>query len=193
MTAETDAMQIQSFRICFRLERRIHKVDRWRVPLPYGMPVHGLLYGVGILAALLLASRVPLLSSLLDAIHPIIRYGALPIAGGYALTELKLDDRAGHQVARSWLRMHVEPKRLAAFRRAPVESSVRFAPVTVTADCSGPELRRAVIEGEGRVVVRGAARMDARGRTLRVRPEAGPALARGRQVALRSGQRIVIG
>ncbi len=31
---------------CFDLERRLHKIDRWRVPLPYGLPLRSLGYFV---------------------------------------------------------------------------------------------------------------------------------------------------
>jgi hypothetical protein len=193
MQPDDGTMQIRSFRVCFKLERRIHQVDRWRVPLPYGMPVRGLLYGAAILAAVLVAGQLPGLSALLGAVHPIIRYGALPIGGGYLLTELKLDGRSGHAVVRSWLRMHVEPRRLSAFRPAPAEAEVRLGAITVAADGRGPRLRRAVIEGEGRVVLRSPVRLRVRGRTLRVEPEVGPVQARGRQINLRPGQRVMIG
>jgi len=40
--ADQQTLQIRSFRVVFDLERRLHKIDRWRIPLPYGVPVRGL-------------------------------------------------------------------------------------------------------------------------------------------------------
>jgi hypothetical protein len=193
MAADDTSMQIRSFRVCFQLERRIHKLDRWRIPLPYGLPVRGLLYGAAILAAVLVAARLPLLSSLVGALHPIVRYGLLPVAGGYLLTELKLDGRSGHSVAISWLRMRFAPTRVCAFRPVLGATQVRLGALTVAADGRGPRLRRGVIDGEGPVVLRGPVAFRARGRTLRARPEGAELPPRARQVNLRPGQRIVIG
>jgi hypothetical protein len=193
MAAEDTTMQIRSFRVCFQLERRIHKLERWRIPLPYGLPVRGLLYGGAILVAVLVAARLPLLSSLVGALHPVVRYGLLPVAGGYLLTELKLDGRSGHSVAISWLRMRFGPRRICAFRPLAGATQVRLGAVTVAADGRGPRLRRGVIEGEGPVVLRTPVALRTKGRTLRVRPDGGEVRPRGRQINLRPGQRIVIG
>lgn len=193
MAADDTTMQIRSFRVCFQLERRIHRLERWRIPLPYGLPVRGLLYGAAILVAVLVAGRLPLLSGVLGAVHPIVLYGVLPIAGGYVLTELKLDGRSGHSVAFSWLRMQFAPSRLCAFRALSGATEVRLGAVTVAADGRGPRLRRGVIDGEGPVVLRNPVALRTRGRTLRVRPESAEVHERGRQINLRPGQRIVIG
>ena len=33
MSAQPGPIQIRSFRVCFQLERRLHKIDRWRIPV----------------------------------------------------------------------------------------------------------------------------------------------------------------
>lgn len=190
--ASYGGVEIRSFRVCFRLERRIHKIDRWRIPLPYGMPVRGIVYALIVEVAVLVAMQLPILSALLGLLHPILRYAALPIGVGYLLTELVLDGRSGPAVVRSCIRVAVEPRRLVAFRRAPATGRVLFAPLTMGPDEHGPRLRRAVIEGNGRVIVRQPAELEPHGRTLRVLPREGEPMVRGRQVGLRPGQRMVI-
>jgi hypothetical protein len=72
---DEDSLPIRSYRLYFELERRIHKIDRWRIPVPYGVPLRGLAYGVPLrglaygaaaLAAVLLASGAPLAGQLLS-------------------------------------------------------------------------------------------------------------------------------
>ena len=36
---EREARPIRSYRVCFSLERRIYKIDRWRLPVPWGVPL----------------------------------------------------------------------------------------------------------------------------------------------------------
>lgn len=192
MAADDGTVQIRSFRVCFRVERRIHRVDRWRIPLPYGMPVRGLAYGAVILLAVVVGGGIPVVSDLLGLLHPIIRYGALPVAGGYLLTELKVDGRTGHAVVRSWVRMRLAPRRLAGCRAAPPPGRVRFGSIAVAPDERGPRLRPGVVEGRGRVVLVQPAALRVRGRALHVEGRSGPPQRRGRQINLRPGQRVVI-
>jgi len=193
MPERGEGIAIRSFRVCFRLERRLHKIDRWRIPLPYGMPVRGIVYGALVLAGVLVAERVPVLSSLLGVLHPILRYGLVPVAAGYLLTELSLDGRSGHAVVRSWLRMRLQPRRISAFRAAPAPGQVRLGSVTVAPDERGPRLRPGVIEGRGPIVVRCPVRMRTRGRTLRVRQQSDGVARPGKRINLRRGQRVAVG
>jgi hypothetical protein len=193
MEPDENALTIRSFRVCFKVERRLHKIDRFRIPLPYGLPVRGLVYGAVILLAVLIAGKLPLISLLVDPLHPIVRYAALPLTGGYLLTELTIDGRSGHQLAASFLRLRLQPRRLVAFKAAPAPATVVLEPIPVAPDERGPRLRRGVIEGEGRVVLRQPARLRPRGRTLRVTPEGGDPRRRGQRIDLRTGQRVVLG
>ena len=44
MRREESDIQLRSFRVCFQLERRLHRIDRFRLPFPYGLPLRGLGY-----------------------------------------------------------------------------------------------------------------------------------------------------
>ena len=185
-------LEIRSFRLCFALERRLHRIDRFRLPLPYGLPLRGLGYGAAILLAVLVLGALPLTGGLLGLLDPVIRFGVLPIAGGYLLTELRVDGRSGHAVVLSWLRMRLAPRRVRAFRAHRPPRCFVLEPIAVAPDERGARLRRGLIEGRGRVFVRQPAQLSARGRTLRIQPRDGAPRRRGTQVDLRSGQRAVI-
>ena len=51
--------QIRSYGVVFSLERRLHSIDRFRIPLPYGLPLRSVGYGALILAAVLAARSAP--------------------------------------------------------------------------------------------------------------------------------------
>jgi hypothetical protein len=38
-------LEVRSFRVVFQLERRLHRIQHWKLPLPYGLPLRGLAYG----------------------------------------------------------------------------------------------------------------------------------------------------
>ncbi|HST38172.1 MAG TPA: hypothetical protein VLK58_01620 [Conexibacter sp.] len=191
MREESD-IQIRSFRVCFQLERRLHRIDRFRLPFPYGLPLRGLGYGAMILLAVLVAGALPLLGDLVRLITPTIRFGVLPIAGGYLMTELKIDGRHGHAVVGSWLRLRLGRRRVRGFRAHREPSSFLLEPIAVAPDERGAHLRRGRIDGAGRIFLRQPARLDVSGQTLRVRPEDAPPRRRGTQIDLRPGQRVVI-
>lgn len=184
---------IRSYRVCFDLERRIHKVDQWRLPLPYGLPLRGLVYGLVLLTSMFVLSRLPVLGAMLGALHPAVRYIAFPFTGAYLLLRWKVDGRSPHATALSWLRMRLEPRRVVAFRAAPPQGPVTLGVVTVAPDERGARLRRGVIHGPARVVLRYPVRARARGGTLYIRDSGGAPLRRGKHVRVRKGQRVVVG
>lgn len=192
MAAEDGTVPIRSFRVCFDLERRIHKVDQWRIPLPYGLPLRSLAYFGAVLAAVLVLARLPITGQLLGVLHPAIRLVILPAAAAYFLTRWRVDGRLPHAAGLAWLRMRVEPARVSAFRAAPAPGRVELGPITLAPDERGARMRPGVIEGPAQVVIRYRARMRARGRTLTLSDQQGPPLWRGKQVNLREGQRLEV-
>src|SRR3954451_9679817 len=84
---------IRSFGVVFDLERRIHKIDRFRVPLPYGLPLRSLGYAILALSIVLVASGVPLIGKPIVGIPAPLRLVGLPVAAAYALTGLHIDGR----------------------------------------------------------------------------------------------------
>jgi hypothetical protein len=190
--ADEGTIRIRSYRVCFDLERRIHKIDRWRIPLPYGLPLRGIVYFLAALGAVLVARPLPIAGGFLDTLHPALRYFALPVGTAVALMRWTIDGRTPHATAKAWLRMRLSPRRLCAFRPAPATGPVRFEPITIVPDESSPRLRRAVVHGPATVTLRYAAQLHARARTLRVVSKDGPPLWQGKTIELKRGQRMVI-
>src|SRR5215213_3634989 len=85
---------IRSYRVVFRLERRLHKVDRWRIPVPYGLQLRGVAYFAAVLAAVVLVGRLPAAGELLAVLPAPLRFVVGPIAVAFALTRLSPDGRA---------------------------------------------------------------------------------------------------
>jgi len=187
-----DPIQIRSFRVCFRLERRIHKIDRWRIPLPFGVPLRGAGYALVALLAIAMASSLPIAGTLLHVLPTPLRLVVLPVGIATVLTRWEIDGRPAHASGLAWVRMRLAPARLAAFRPAPASGPARLGAVTIAGDGRGARLRPAVVTGPARLVVRYPVRSRRRRRTLVLVREPGPSQWRGTQVTLRAGQRAVL-
>jgi len=195
MAHERAPVRIRSYRQVTRFERRLHRVGPWQIPLPYGVPVAGLLYAGAALLILLLLSRSPLTRTLLDLLPAPLRLGLLPIAIAWTLCRVRPDGRPPLRVAAAWTRRRLAPKRICAFRPAgrPARAP-RHADVLVAADGRGPTLPHAVLTvprgGEGvSFVLHYPCAVWERGRTLHVRQLPGGALWEGTQLRLHPGQR----
>jgi hypothetical protein len=110
------ALQIRSFRVVFDLERRIHHVDRFRVPLPYGVPLRSVGYAAAALVAVLIGQGLPIVGSVLMTMDAPVRLALLPIGVSVLLSRLRIDGRPAHVAALAWLRFVVGPTRYVAFR-----------------------------------------------------------------------------
>jgi hypothetical protein len=183
---------IRGFHVCFRIERRIHKIDRWRIPIPYGVPLRGVAYGAAVLVAVLILGSLPVVDQVLDWFGPWVHYAVLPLGAGWGLYRWTIDGRSSPQTALAWLRWRLSRRRISACREAPETGPVTFGDVTVAPDERGSRLRAAVIEGPAKLVFRYPIERRARGRTLTVRQSAGEPRWRGTQVRLRRGQRVVV-
>jgi hypothetical protein len=185
-------MQIRSFRVCFRLERRIHKIDRWRIPLPFGVPLRGVGYAAVAFVLLSIAGRLPVFSELLGMLPTPIRLAVLPVGIAYAMTRWEIDGRAAHASVRAWAGMHLSPRRVAAFRPAAALGTVTLGDVTIARDDRGARLRPAVVVGPARMILRYPVQARSRRGTLWLEHEPGTPQWRGKQVNLRPGQRAVV-
>jgi hypothetical protein len=183
---------IRSFRLCFDMERRIHRIDRWRIPVPYGVPLRGVAYGAAALAAVLLLQRLPVTGELLGVLHPALRFLILPIAVACALTRLRVDGRPAHAAALAWLRWRLEPWKLTAFRAAERPGVRLLGDLAIAADDGSAVYRRCVIRGPATVTARHPARARARARKLELRQAGGGPLWRGKRIRLAEGQRLVV-
>jgi hypothetical protein len=191
-----ERLPIHSFRVVFELERRIHKVDRWRVPVPYGVPLRGLAYWAVALAATIVFTRLPLLGNAIGLLPAPVRLVLVPVGIAYALARVQIDGRPAHQAILAWARLWTSPSRLAAARRVPADGQViRIGQLTLVPDERAACYRPALIEGPATVLLRQRFSHEVRGRrrpTLHVRPVAGAPLFAGKQVQLRAGQRVLV-
>jgi hypothetical protein len=184
---------IRSYRVCFALERRIHKIDRWRIPVPFGVPLRGLGYAAGAAAAMLLLGRLPVIGLAIGALHPALRFVAVPVCIAFVLCRWEIDGRPAHVGLISMARFHLGPRRLIAFRAVSrTDNVVRLRDVVIAPDESGPRLRRGTIRGPATIVLRYPFRARTTGRALHVTHQAGAAQWRGKQVDLNPGQRMVL-
>ena len=188
-----DRMTIRSFRVVFELERRIHKIDRWRIPVPYGVPLRGVAYAGTALLAVLLFGRLPVARDTLAVLPPPVRFVVVPVALAYLLDQIRVDGRPAHSVAAAWVRLAVSPARLASFRPAVAPSSrALFGDVTLVGDERSARYRPARIDGPARVLLRYPATARRRGRRLEIEQASARPMWRAKRIVLQRGQRLVI-
>src|SRR4051812_4152503 len=98
MADETE-VQIRSFRVVFDLERRIHRIDKIRIPLPYGLPLRSVAYACTALATVVALAQLPLVGAVVGVLPAPIRFVALPGGVAYGLTQVRVDGRPAHTAA----------------------------------------------------------------------------------------------
>jgi hypothetical protein len=194
---DPDGITIRSFRVVFELERRIHKIDRWRIPVPYGVPLRGIAYWAAALLATIAVGRLPLFGELAGVLPAPVRFVIVPVAVAYALARLQVDGRPAHTALAAWARFGLSPRRVAGLRAVPRAGTViRLGDVWVLPDERGARYRPAVIEGPATVLLRYPSRRWVRVRrrrpALHVSPLPGPALFVGKTVRLGAAQRMVV-
>lgn len=189
--SDDGTVTIRSFRTAFQLERRIHKIDRWRIPVPYGVPLRTLGYAGAALAALLIASRLPVLELLIGVLPWPVRYGVLPIGAAQLLTQVEVDGRPAHDLLMAWLRLRLEGRRSIAFASSRVRARELLDAVVVAPDERHVDYRRGTIEGAGAVVLREPAELAPRGRRLLVSASSTSGF-NAKRVRLKPGQRVIV-
>ena len=169
---------IRSYRVVFRLERRIFQVDRFRLPFPYGVEVRALAYLVVVYLAVVVLSALPGLGALLELLPAPVHWGLVPLGVVFAMLKLRIDGRPPHRVLGSLLRWAAAPKHLAGLRPCPRAGS-SFAPIGnlwMRPDWRAARYRRALVRGPARVTLRYPATIEAK-RGLHHRLARGQALA----------------
>lgn len=188
-----DQLTIRSFRVVFELERRIHRIDRWRLPLPYGLPLRSIGYALSALALVLALSAMPLIGDLLGLLAAPLRLVVLPAAAAYALTQLKLDGRSAHRAVASWALWRSSPQRLAGLRRdGPPGRAASLADLWVAPDWRSSRYRPATLNGPATATLRYPARARTTEGELRIRQASDRPLLRAKRVQLKPGQRLVV-
>jgi hypothetical protein len=162
-------IHIRSYRVVFDLERRLHRIDRWRLPLPYGLPIRSLAYAAITLIAVLITTRLPGLGSVVAVVPAPARLVLVPVAVALVLTRINVDGRTAHRTAAAMIGFVLRPKRIAACRRAPaVGSANRLGSICMAPDGRSPRLRRGIVRGAAVARLRYPVALDERRRSLRV-------------------------
>ena len=183
---------VRSFRVVFELERRIHKVDRTRLPLPYGLPLRSSAYAAVAFAVVAALARLPIVGAVVAAVPAPVRLAVIPALIAYALTQLRPDGRPAHWFLLAWTRQRLAPATLIALapvRRRPTE---RVAELLIAPDERDVLYRPGVIEGPAVALLRLPVEPRARGKTLELRSAGEQPLYRGRRLMLSPGQRAVL-
>jgi hypothetical protein len=186
-------MEIRSFRVVFDLERRIHRVDRWRLPFPYGLPLRSVAYAVAALAVVTMASRLPGLETMMSILPAPARLVLPPVAISYVLTRVHVDGRSAHAGAGAWLGYACRPHRILAWRAAGEPGRVeRLGDVVVAPDAGGVRVRRGVVRGPATVVLWQPAELAKHGRTLLVHQHDGSRPVEPIRVSFGESRRVVL-
>jgi hypothetical protein len=185
-------LEIRSFRVVFQLERRLHRIQHWKLPLPYGLPVRGLAYGVLVLAVIVALGRLPVIGAAVAALPAPVRFLLAPVGAGFFLARARVDGRPAHRFLLAWCRDRAGARWVSAFR--PIEppgACIRFTdPIVMVPDSSGPEYRPARLVGPARVLLRYPGRATQRGRLLVVSQSSGVPLRRAKELAFAARQQV---
>ena len=185
-----DVVAIRSYRGCFQLERRLHRIDRWRIPVPYGIPLRGIAYALAALGGVLVLSGLPVLDALLGAFHPALRLVVLPIALAYAFCRVRVDGRPAHAALIAWLRFRSAPARRVGCRRAEPACRERLADVHFAPDELGARYRPALIHGPAELLLRYPAAARQRRRILELRQHDGRPMWHGKRIRVDARQAV---
>jgi hypothetical protein len=184
-------IEVRSFHAVFDLERRIHKIDSWRIPLPYGLPLRSIGYALAALMVLLVAQRLPVVGLLVTELPTPLRYVVIPCAVAWTLTQVTVDGRPAHLALAGAASFLSGPRCVAAC--APVKHGrVAIDDVVVFPDERSARVRRCVIQGPASVLMRHPFGSRQRGRTLYIEAADDRVRMAGTRVRLQPGQRLVI-
>jgi hypothetical protein len=187
------AIEIRSYRVVFDFERRIHRVDRWRLPCPYGLPLRSLAYAMASLGLVVAASRLRFVGDIIMLLPPPVRLVLAPVGIAYGLTRLQPDGRTAHAAARAWIAHCARPRRIAAWRAAPPVGSVERLSAVVLAPAAGAvRVGAGTVRGLATVVLDRRARIVRRGRTLIVRQDDGDVGSESTRISFGAAQRVVL-
>lgn len=209
MSEPRPGVSVRSYReVVDAVERRIFRIDRWRLPTPHGVSVRAIGYALACLAAIAIAASLPLLGPLVELVPESVRYLALPALGGWGLSAARIDGRPPHHALLAAVRHRLRPRTLSGLRPTAAVGA-RLAPVAAVQIASTgdePAYRRGRVRGPARIVLRYPAELRpergrrpragevdplAGARRVRVRGLSGRALSRGEELRVPAGAEVV--
>lgn len=195
--------EIRSYRCVFDLERRLYRIDRFRLN-PTGVPLRGIVYFLALLGTVLLVGALPLVGLLVRMLPWYLRDIGAPAACAAMLTLIRIEGRPFHLAALALLRYGIGTRELSGLRpRVNADRRWRLDELLVLVDGSDPRLRRMRYSGPGVVLISAAhVRSSWRPgivRSLMRRPDmrlaalpAKPRPAKGQVIALTDGARLEV-
>lgn len=145
-------LEIRSFRAVFALERRIYRIDTFRLN-PGGVPLRGIVYAAAFVLLALVAGALPP-TSVVDPLIPwYVREVAGPVALAILFGSLRIDGRPAHLAAGAIIRLSFRARRLHRLARATPGRHWRPPDVVVIPDGSDAGFRRIRFRGPGVVRV----------------------------------------
>lgn len=116
---ESRNVQVYGYRRVFRIERRLFRFERWRIPYPHGVPLRGIGYFLLLEVVVVLLSRLPVAGTFIGLATPGVAYFALPLIGAFLLLQVRIDGRPPHHVLASIVRWIVGPRWLSGLTPCP--------------------------------------------------------------------------
>lgn len=187
MAEAAKRVEIRSYRgVIDSVERRIFRVDRWRIPKPDGLSVRAIVYTIATFVTLLVVGRLPVAHQVLGILPASVRFIALPVIGGWALSSWAPDGRAPHHALISALRFLRAPKHFAGLRSCPPIGAqlVPVAEVCVAAGVDEPRYRPGRIAGPATVTMRYPAQIEPQGAPRRFRRDPAAAAEHAKRLVI---------
>lgn len=182
---------LRSYRLAFEVERRIHRVDRFRIPVPYGIPLVALGYWAVVMVVFLVAGAMPVLGTLLAALPWPLRLILLPGLVTRGLCQKRADGRPAHEALTAYLAFMLSTKHLVGLAPAPNEDGHLDA-LALAGDEHSARWPRGVVRGPCTVLVRRPARVELRARVVSVVPLIGDELREPQEISLPAGSRMEV-
>lgn len=182
---------LRSYRLAFEVERRIHRVDRFRIPVPYGIPLVALGYWAVVMVVFLVADTLPILGAFLSALPWPIRWILLPGLVTRALCHTRADGRPTHEAIAAYVAFRISSKHLVGLAAVP-RTDGHLEPLAVAGDEHGDRCPRGVVRGPCTVLLRRPARVELRARVVSVVPLIGDELREPQEVTLPARARMEV-
>ena len=110
---------IRSFRLVFdRGYRRLFKIDRYRLPFAYGLPILGIFYAALVALALVLVGKLPVAGPALAALPPPIHWVAIPVGLSMVMLHWRPDGLKPHAALWAWLEAALTARDLSCWQPA---------------------------------------------------------------------------
>jgi hypothetical protein len=188
----SDQITLRSFRLAFEVERRLHRIDRFRIPVPYGIPLRGIAYGAVALMGVLWCRAIPVLGEAESLIPWPARFLVLPGAVAVVLCRLDYDGRPAHEAALARMLATVRPSTVVSFEGVRRASAEALDDVVLGPDERGTAFRTGEVVGAGRVAFRMPVMARRRGRDIEIQPSSSRQLFAAPALDLGDNERLLL-